>query len=221
MNATAIKLIINLWHDDMADDPCDYDGWKVHSFGRRHSNRVEPEDIGFEYDYDKECHVPDADLQAKLDAGLAFFLDYYEHGQCMWSLSGEGPQCRWDTARFAGIMLWSQDEGDLGPVEPSERRADAKRFIERYTDWCNGSVFGYTVEAVKRCCECNSTISADEDADIELPSCGGYYGDDIEGMVCDIKDQIGPTWKDFDVTFKAHPYVSGMESEVERFWKGE
>lgn len=216
MNATAIKLIINLWHDDMADDPTEYDGWKVHSFGRRHHNNVKPEDVGFEYDYDKECHVPDADLQAKLDSGLAFMLDYYEHGQCMWSLSGEGPQCRWDTARFAGIMVWEQGESDLGPVEPDERRADAKRTIERYTEWCNGSVFGYTVEAVQKCCECGA--DKDADVDFDLPSCGGYYGDDIDGMVIDMKDQIGDDWKDYEVRFTDN--MGGwLADEAKRLWK--
>lgn len=220
MNATAIRLIVKLWHDDCPDDPTEYDGWKVYSFSSRHSNGVKPEDVGFEHDDDWNL-VPGDDLDAKLKSGLAFFLDYYEHGMCAWSLSGEGPQCQWDTARFAGLMVWESDEGDIGAKTVEDRRADAKRTIDRYTEWCNGSVYGYTVEAVKKCCECGSTVDASDEADIELPSCGGYYGDDIEGMVTDMKDQIGPDWKDYDVTFEAHPYVSGLDDEVRRFWKKE
>ena len=82
-------------------------------------------------------------------------------------------------------------------------------------------VYGYTIEAVKGCTECGADKTAEHLVDFDLPSCGGYYGDDIEGMVSDMKDQIGDDWKDYAVTFKAHPYVSGLESEVERFWKGE
>jgi len=220
MNATAIRLIINLWHDDCPDSPNDYDGWKAYSFSRRHGNNADPLDIGFERNDDYDI-VPGEDLKAKLETGLAFFLDYFEHGQCAWSLASEGPQCQWDTARGAGILIWEDDADDLGPKTVEDRRKDARAFIERFTEWCNGNVYGYTVEAVKKCCECGADKDAEEDVDIELPSCGGYYGDDIEGMVADMKDQIGDDWRNFDVTFKAHPYVSGIEDEVERFWKGE
>ena len=79
MNATTIKLVIKLWHDDMPCDPCEY-GWKVHSFSHRHANFTHPGD----FDGDEE-------LARKLKIGLAFPLSYYEHGQCLWSLGGELP----------------------------------------------------------------------------------------------------------------------------------
>lgn len=38
----------------------------------------------------------------------AVLLDCYDHGGQVWSLAGEGSQCRWDTSRGAGV--WVPDE---------------------------------------------------------------------------------------------------------------
>ena len=211
MNATAIKLIINIWHDDNPEDPNECDGWKAYSFSRRHGNYKDPESICDE-DEDGES-IPDKELQAKLDSGLAFFLDYFEHGQCMWSLTGDGPQCRFDTTRQAGLLVWEHDEDDIGAKTVEDRQKDAKVFIERFTSWCNGEVFGYTIEAVKKCHACGQ--DEEVEADFDLPSCGGYYPDDIDGMVIDMKDHIGSDWRDYEVTFKS----DYGHDEIERLWK--
>jgi hypothetical protein len=218
MNATAaIRLIVKLWHDDCPDDPS-IDDWKVYSFNRRHHNNAQPGDVGFVED-DDGLLVIGPDLQAKLKSGLAFQLSYYEHGQCAWSLSGEGPQCRWDSVRFAGLMVWEQDEGNMGAKSYEDRRKDAQQFIERYTQWCNGEVYGYHIEAVKNCCACGSTVDAEDECDLDLPSCGGYYPDGIEGMVADMKEHIGDDWQSFDVTFEEqHPY--GLADRCKALWKG-
>jgi len=221
MNATAIKLVIKLWHDDITmENPCEYDGWKVYSFSDRHTNHKSPEKIGFDYD-DDDNFGPDEDLKAKLDTGLAFTLDYFEHGQCKWSLAGEGPQCRFDTARFAGIIIWEGDEGDIGPVSVEGRRKDAKAFIARYTLWCNGEIYGYTVEAFRKCVACGQDEElTDEEAGFYLPSCGGYYSDDFDHMVESIKQDIGDNWADYEVDFKARG-CSWLADEVKQRWKGE
>jgi len=214
MNTTAIKLIVNLWHDDMPEDPNEMDGWSAYSFSRRHGNYKNPEDIS---DEDEDGNgVPDAELQKKLDAGLAFFLDYYEHGQCSWSLAGEGPQCQFDTTRMAGLIVWEQDEGDIGATTVEDRRKDAKAFIERFTLWCNGEVYGYTVEAVTKCHACG----ADEEGcvDFDLPSCGGFYSDDLDYMVETIKESIGDDWSDYEVKFKDDTGVY-LADECKRLWK--
>lgn len=209
MNATAIKLIIKLWHDDMPESPCDTDGWKAYSFSTRHANFKDPDEF-----------EEDEDLERKLKEGLAFKLAYFEHGQCLWSLSSEGPQCRWDSVQFAGFLVWEQDEGDLGPTTFEERQADARAFIKRFTEWCNGEVYGYTIEAYSKCPTCGQHEEVDESVmDFDLPSCGGYYPDDIDGMVIDMKDHIGSDWKDYEVEFKErHGY--GLADEVEKLWKG-
>ena len=61
MNATAIKLVITLWHDDQPENPNDCDGWKAYSFSPRHENHANPCDIGFDED-DDGYNVPGADL---------------------------------------------------------------------------------------------------------------------------------------------------------------
>jgi len=220
MNATAIKLVINFWHDECPDNPLEDGIWKMYSFSRRHSNHVDPEDVGFEYD-DDGALGPDKDLQAKLNDGRAFLLDYYEHGQCMWSLSGGGPQCRWDTSRFAGILLWEAENEGAHPSTAEERTEWAKSAVEMFTSWCNGEVYGYTVEAFRvcECCEQDVELS-EEEANLDLPSCGGYYSNDFAGMLEDIKCNIGGDWADYEVEFKEqHGY--GLADEAKRLWKGE
>ena len=215
MNATAIKLVINLWNDDCPESPNEMDGWKAYSFSNRHSNYKDPESI---FDEDDEGNmVPDKDLKAKLESGLAFFLDYYEHGQCSWSLAGDGPQCQFDTARMAGLLVWEQDEGNIGAETVEDRRKDAAAFINRFTQWCNGEVYGYTVEAFRPCCACGKDEDVEVEMDLDLPSCSGYYRDDFEGMVIDMKDQM--EWETHEVKFKDN--MGGyLADEVERLWKG-
>lgn len=213
MTTTATKLIIKLWHDDMPDNPCNMDGWKAYSFSRRHGNFKHPEDF-----------EEDEDLQRKLKVGLAFRLSYFEHGQCLWSLQNElppGANCPFDSTRFAGLLIWEQDESDLGPETFEDRAKDARAFIERFTQWCNGEVYGYTVEAFRVCECCGQDVElSDEEAGLDLPSVGGYYPDDIEGMVIDMKDHIGSDWASYEVKFvERHGY--GLADECKRLWKGE
>jgi hypothetical protein len=91
--------------------------------------------------------------------GNAFVLSYYEHGLCQWSLQGYGPQCRFDTAQIAGILIWNTEElgrnvpyhsykewDKLSAEERYEKRADsASSFCEAYTNWANGSIYGYAL----------------------------------------------------------------------------
>lgn len=211
------KLVIKVWHDDCPERPDEGDGWTPYSFSSCHSNHKDPEEAGFEWDDDNGV-VPNKELQGKLDTGLAFKLSYFEHGECVWSLSGEGPQCRWDSTQFAGLLVWDQDAGDLGPESYEDRKKDAAAFIKRYTQWCNGEIYGYTVEAVKDCHACGK--EEDAKVDFDLPSVGGYYIDDIDGMVIDMKDHIGDDWTNYKVRFEEqHAY--GVAEEVERLWKGD
>jgi hypothetical protein len=210
MNATAIKLVINLWYDDMPENPCDYDGWKVYSFSRRHGNFKHPEDL-----------EGDDDFTRKRKEGFAFPLSYFEHGQCLWSLSGElppGANCPWDSVSLAGFIVWEGDEADLGPETFEDREKDARAFIDRYTMFCNGEIYGYTIEAFSKCGSCGQDEEAE--VDFDLPSVGGYYGDDIDGMVIDMKDNIGSDWKDYEVSFSDN--MGGwLADECERRWKGD
>lgn len=215
MNATAFKLLISIWQDDQAENPSDWDGWKAYSFSRRHGNHADPEDIGFEED-DEGAIVPSDELKAKLESGLAFFLDYYEHGQCMWSLTGTGPRCQWDSVRGAGLLVWEGEEGDIGAKSYADRETDAKHFIDRFTEWCNGEVYGYSAEALAVCCECGA--DKDADTDLDLPSCSGFFGSDIAGMVETLRDELGSDWSTYDVRFK-DDFGGGLADECATLWK--
>jgi len=154
------KIVITIGHDHDAENPCDTDGWKVYSFNRRHANYKSPND--FE---DSE------ELREKLEAGLAFKLSYFEHGQCAWSLQGEGYECRWDSVDFAGLIIWETDSDDLGPKTYEDREKDARSFIEHYTQWCNGSCFWYSAVRMDDCSKCGQ-----EEEIEDLDSCGGFIG---------------------------------------------
>lgn len=226
MNATALKLIVKFWHDDMAESPNDYDGWKAYSFSTRHSNHADPDDVGFEYDDDKECLIPGKDLQAKLDSGLAFLLSYFEHGQCQWSLAGEGPQCRWDSVTFAGILVWEEEESALGPKTKKDREKDARAFISNYTAWCNGYVYGFTIDVVRPCGSCGKDEEVDDsEHDIDATSCGGFTidscDDEAMGYMLElVKENIGSDWADYEVAFEEQN-AYGLADEAKRLWKGE
>lgn len=130
-----------------------YDGWKPISFNRRHNNFVHPDRY--------RLHQPgNIGLRRKLTVGLAFWLSYYEHGLCRWSLRGEGPQCRWDSVDIAGLLNWTGKPSDIGAKTYEDRAHDARNFLEAYTDWCNGNCYWFSLE---------------DDQKI-LDSCSGFIG---------------------------------------------
>ena len=148
-----IKTLTIGYDHDLERPDSGYDGWKPISFNRRHSNfehpdryRLnEPENIG---------------LRRRLAVGLAFWLSYYEHGLCRWSLRGEGPQCRWDSVDIAGLLLWTGKPAALGAKSHENRAQDTRHFLEEYTDWCNGNCYWFSLE----------------DDHKLLDACGGFIG---------------------------------------------
>lgn len=80
-------------------------------------------------------------------------MDCYDHGSHVWSISGTGTQCRWDTARGAGV--WVPDDCLRSQLDDDEkagkdRRAQAvlyaKQFLESYNAVINGEVYGIVTE---------------------------------------------------------------------------
>jgi hypothetical protein len=152
---TPRNITVGLHHDQFPENPTEYSDWRVVSLCRRHTSFGEIED--------------NDELQRQVNEGTAFLLSYFEHGLCRWSLSGEGPQCPWDSVHFAGVLYW---EGEEKPTEEQ-----ARSFIETYTEWCNGSVYGYTIE--------------DEEGEID-DSCFGFYGNDLDYMFEELSYGIRP-----------------------------
>lgn len=125
----------------------------------------------------RTLHPIDDELAAKLESGLAFFLSYYEHGGCAWSLSDEGMQCDFDSVSMAGILVWPHPEDEIGAKSLSDRAEDARGFLKEYNAWANGDGYGYSIE--------------DGDGE-DIDSCWGFYGDDYM-----LNDNIVPALKTF------------------------
>lgn len=68
-----------------------------------------------------------------------FSVDVYEHGNIMYSLSGTGPQCQFDTAR-GGACIAIPNEHHESPFTNTEEAAAS--ILSEYTSWCNGDVYG-------------------------------------------------------------------------------
>ncbi len=87
-------LQVTIHHDHDLEDPADNgdNNWKLYSFIDRHVN----------YKNHEEFFPPNIGLRKKLQVGLAFVLDYFEHGNCSWSRAGHGPQCPRQHGRRTG-----------------------------------------------------------------------------------------------------------------------
>lgn len=164
--------VIRIEHDQDAECPMEWDGqWTLHSFSNRSIHYRNPDEM-FATNARGE-HYAKIGLRRKLDCGLAFMLDYYEHGQGMYSLHGEGMQCRWGTSRYAGILVWMGKPSEMGAKTLEDRAKDARGFLETYNNWMNGSVYGFIIE--------------DEEGE-HIDSCFGFY--DKETLLDAIKENL-------------------------------
>ena len=105
-----------------------------------------------------------ADAQEVIDfcrkeSFIPFLLYKYEHGMCMYTAVEKPDDVgypfndQWD-AGCVGFILVPKDSYE----EPLEA---ANSYLSSVTDWCNGSVYGYTIQ--------------DDDGE-ELDSCWGFVG---------------------------------------------
>jgi hypothetical protein len=85
----------------------------------------------------------------------AVMLDCYEHGCQVWSVTGSGPQCLFDTARGAGV--WVPDQflrEELDSIKTNEgidmARSKAVEFARQalgsYNAWLAGDCYGVAVD---------------------------------------------------------------------------
>jgi len=173
---------ITLFNDD-DENPCNWGGWKLHSFGRKHVNYESPEkffpaSIGF---------------RRKLQTGTAFILSYSEHGACSWHLKDKG--CRsdpFDTVGTAGVLIY---EGKLKELPKSfeDRQKMASDFCDTYTSWCNGEIYGF---AVKDIIETVLPCGHKEIKEEQLDSCGGFY--DVASMAEEVRAVVKGDEVEFD-----------------------
>jgi hypothetical protein len=170
------KYVVRIDHDSDTESPASYDcNWRMYSFSNRHVNFREPSDF-----FD-DNGKPLLWLRNKLRVGLAHILSYYEHGQCAWMLANgthpAGVEFQWDGVRVAGVAVWEDSPSDIGGKTFQERAEDCARFLECYTDWCNGNCYCYSIEKMGKCEACGH-----EEPDEDIDSCGGFIG---EESVCE------------------------------------
>ena len=153
-----VKLILQYVQGET--NPSEYGNWKLVSFNKRHIGFEDPYQYILPPDEYGDPVPANIGIRRKLECGTAFILSYYEHGLCHWGLQGETMQCRFDTARIAGILFWTGDPKEL-PKTYKERQEWARDFLQEYTYWCNGECFYFEFD------------------DLEgnfIDGCDGFYG---------------------------------------------
>ena len=96
-----------------------------------------------------------ARLSGQVGDPYTVMLDCYEHGGQVWSVTGSGPQCLFDTARGAGV--WVPDQclrEELDSIKTNEgidmARSKAVEFARQalgsYNAWLAGDCYGVAVD---------------------------------------------------------------------------
>lgn len=167
-------VTVKIDFDQDVESPLDADGqWTLYSFSTKHRNFKHPEELGLgERGSDDIPKILNPGLRRKLEVGLAFFVSYYEHGSCVWSLRGSGPNCRWDSVDCAGLLVWEHKPNELGAKTFEDRAKDAATFLDVYTSWCNGDCYCWDMD------------------DAVGDGCGGYIGPDLKYMFDDIRNAL-------------------------------
>jgi len=171
--------------DSDCENPVNDDStWTLISFNRNHVGYESPDNyLEAKYDSSRSgtnvkertsIEPANITIRNKMKAGTAFKLDYFEHGNSVWSLHGEGPQCQFDTSRHAGMLLWNNPVKDMGYKTYEDRQKDARNFLKYYTSWCNGETYWYKIEKM---------VDGEWE---EIDSCGGFIGvDTIKEAITD------------------------------------
>jgi len=194
---TNIRITISPDLDAEHLNPASYDcEWKPISFSSKFINYEDPENY---LKFENGKIVPATEeLKEKFEQGFAFLLDYYEHGLGMWSIHGTGPSSTWDNTSCAGILLWNHKAEDMGAKTPDEREKDAKRFLERYTDWCNGTCHYFEIHKITDCEHCGQEIKETIETDYSRQ---GHVGDDIEDAIRQDLFGVISDYPDAHITF--------------------
>ena len=167
---------LKIQYDEHADNPLtEWDGeGRIYSFNSRHVNYI--------------GNDAEEKIARLLRCDEAVVLDYSEHGNCLWSVQGGQHMDRFDSVSGAG--LWVPDaEAKAAAPNDDTRKAwmiqRAKGACEVYTDWCNGNVFAYRLEAYPLTRdEHGNAIESKDHYESNLDPMyedfvGGYFGDDV------------------------------------------
>lgn len=157
------RLLVSIDYDSsgVAESPIDeHSGFRLYQFNQKFVNYCSRGDLPFE---DEEL----AELFAK---NRAFWLDYFEHGSCVWSLHGSRPTDRWDTSPCAGLLVLEDPESWTS--EPARLLDCVRGLLTSYTEWCNGEVY---------------SIDITDEFGNDVDSTFGLIGDDsVKGALTDL-----------------------------------
>jgi hypothetical protein len=139
---TAYKLVIEA--DSRPDKPGDDSDWHYVTFNHD-STDYEPagDHIGSVNPTTGEVHYATAEIAAHIVAGTAFLVSQYGR---IWYLKGSRsvPDGRWDETTFDGVLYYHGDASDIGG-NYEDREASARSFMQEYTDWAEGNVYGFAL----------------------------------------------------------------------------
>lgn len=131
---------VEISHDEGATNPAAGNTGEcvIYSLGRNHKN-FNPEKI-------EEIMTT---FQHK-DNKPYVMLSYHEHGTGVWSVSGEGPSCEFDSVQKAGLFYAGQDFVDMTANEnPSffnlALLSFARCVCKDYSAWCNGETYLFSI----------------------------------------------------------------------------
>ena len=84
-----------------------------------------------------------------------------------------GARCPWDSVSFAGVWLPDAETLDSARNYGGRTRQlfmcrRARQACEAYTQWCNGEVYGYEVERVTTCKQCDGEDATFVDSGWEI-----------------------------------------------------
>lgn len=188
---------VKLAYDQDAEMPESAGLFRLHSFSNRHISFTHPDEI---------------------EGREGFPLSYFEHGLCRWDLAGtmsNTPDFRWDGVEFAGFLEVNPD-GEMDDKDwwdgltIEEREKIAAGYLEGYTSWANGDVWGYTITKMGQC-----DRGFDHDEEI-VDSCWGFIGS--EWFLQEVKEVL-PEDATEDNTEVIDPY--GVTSYTDLFEKVE
>jgi len=180
------NVYIKVEHDPDTESPFEYDCFEfVNGFTNR----------------DRYCKLRGELPLEDLDKTW-WLLNCYRHGGEVWSLAGEGYECRFDTSHYCGLLhLPSKDPSEVG----GDATAAARSVLDVYNEWVSGNCWWYRIEYAEYvfqegtcpCCE-TPDVTVREDRLVEFDSCGGFIG--TEHVQQEIKDAL-------KTLFEANPYL--------------
>jgi hypothetical protein len=156
-SATVGNVRVRVVYDDSGatDSPIDShdDSVRLVEWSRRHGLN---DSWGSKRGFSRDIEPPEALAWAKENGFIVYPVFKYEHGNVLYKTSPFS--CPWDSGQ-SGYLFLSRKEW-----KRKSKRSDsyAAAILESYSDWCNGSIFGYIIE--------------DSNGD-ELDSVWGFIGD--------------------------------------------